>query len=163
MKTVGTSRRLSGWHVLLVLVGFFGVIFAVNGVFMYMALSTHTGGESSPYQRGLAYNEIIADAARQDAQGWQASLIYERDAHRLTLDLTDDAGAPLSGLSVDAVAGRPTTSRHDATVDFVERSPGHYEVGLRLEPGQWVVTLAARPRPMDEPSYRLKQRVFVKE
>ncbi len=52
---------LTGRHVLLIFLAFFGSIFAVNGWFLYSALSTHTGVVAvEPYRKGLAYNERIA-------------------------------------------------------------------------------------------------------
>ena len=48
LKETGLDQRLwdgtlQGCHVLALLVGFFGVVFAVNGYFLAAALSTHTG------------------------------------------------------------------------------------------------------------------------
>ena len=59
-------ERLSGRHILGILAGFFGIVFAVNGFFIYRALSTHSGEVASePYAQGLAYNDRIAAAVRQ--------------------------------------------------------------------------------------------------
>ena len=62
------AARLDGRHVLMMLFAFFGVIFAVNGYFLFSALSTHTGVVAvEPYRKGLAYNH--ADRRRRTAGG----------------------------------------------------------------------------------------------
>ncbi len=64
----------------MLLIAFFGVIFAVNGYFLYSALSTHTGVVAiEPYRKGLAYNERIAADERQKALGWQRQTSLARD------------------------------------------------------------------------------------
>ena len=55
-----SPRRWTGWTVLITLLGFFGVIFAVNGVMIYAALSTLSGTETdSAYQAGLQYEREV--------------------------------------------------------------------------------------------------------
>ena len=57
---------LTGRHVLMMLIAFFGVIFAVNGVFLYAAISTFDGTDtSSAYQKGIDYNTTIAESEEQ--------------------------------------------------------------------------------------------------
>jgi len=64
-------QGLRGRHVLFAFLGFFGVIFAVNGVFLYAALSTHTGVVANePYRKGLNYNQRIAAFQAQEQLGW---------------------------------------------------------------------------------------------
>ena len=51
---------ITGRHVLIGMLVFFGVILGVNGMFLYSALSTYTGVVSDePYRKGLNYNERI--------------------------------------------------------------------------------------------------------
>ena len=68
MAAVKTERgTIQGWHVLVGMIVFFGIIFAVNGVFLVSALNTHTGIVSQqPYRKGLDYNARIAADARQE-------------------------------------------------------------------------------------------------
>ena len=58
-----SPRQWTGWTVLITLLGFFGVIFAVNGVMIYAALSTLSGTDTdSAYQAGLQYEQEVAQA-----------------------------------------------------------------------------------------------------
>jgi nitrogen fixation protein FixH len=163
--TTWLADGLKGRHVLLALFGFFGLIFVVNGIFVYYALSTFGGGETTdPYRKGLNYNETIAEAARQDQQGWRAQVIYAAAAGRLAFNLTDSEGRPVSGLHFTGTLSRPVTDREDTRVTFKEAPSGTYTADVRLAPGQWVVELSSEELSRDgAPSYRLKQRLFVAE
>ena len=61
------SRQLTGRTVLVWLVAFFGVVFAVNAVMIHAAISTFGGVETaSSYKAGLAFEqEVEAGAARR--------------------------------------------------------------------------------------------------
>ena len=117
--------RLQGRHVLAIALTFFGVVFAVNGVFLFAALSTHTGVVANePYRKGLAYNARIAAADRQDHLGWSDAVSMSADG-TVSLALADKAGAAIEGLQVQATIGRPSTGRYDRTVALVEGPAGH--------------------------------------
>ena len=79
------QQGVGGRHVLMVVLGFFGVVFVVNGVMIYSALSTHTGlVANEPYRKGLHYNERIEADERQARLGWSDSIEIGRDG-RVTL------------------------------------------------------------------------------
>jgi nitrogen fixation protein FixH len=156
-------KGIEGRHVLLALLGFFGAILIVNGVFLYYALATFGGGDtSSPYQKGLRYNQTIAEAARLVERGWSSGLAYDRSAGRISLRLRDRQDQPVRGLSIGGSAGRPATDRQDVRFEFEEAEPGTYVAELELGSGQWVVQLRSEQLSRgDAPAYRLKQRLFV--
>jgi nitrogen fixation protein FixH len=145
-------------------VGFFVVVFAVNGVMIWFAVSSWTGLEAdNSYERGLAYNRAIEAAKEQQALGWRADFRFaQTSAGRgiLELDLNGRDGARLQGARVDALLVRPTQEGHDFELALGEREPGRYlaEVELPL-PGQWEVRLAARTRGE---VYRLSPRIYLK-
>ena len=57
------ARKVTGRMVLLCLLGFFAIVFAVNGVMIHEALSTFGGVETeSAYQAGRKYEEDVAMA-----------------------------------------------------------------------------------------------------
>ena len=58
MKRAKKPRELTGRHVLLWIVGFFAVIFAVNGILVRAATSTFGGLETqSSYKAGLMFED----------------------------------------------------------------------------------------------------------
>ncbi len=155
---------LKGKHVLIAFLGFFGVIFAVNGVFLYSAISTYTGVVAQePYRKGLQYNDRIAAGARQAELGWTETIEVNSDA--VILRLTDRAGKPVSGLRIEGVLGRPSTNPHDIALSFSEIDTGRYAVDVgAIEPGSWMVNIeAAWPRSESrEPVYRARKRLWLK-
>jgi nitrogen fixation protein FixH len=157
------KNGLQGRHVLLGLVAFFGVMLVANGIFLFYALATFGGGDTSdPYRKGLHYNDVLAEAVTQDARGWRGDLAYDRAAGRLTVALRDSAGHELRGLHVEGAVGRPATDRQDVAANFDEMLPGVYAAAVRLAPGQWIVSVAAdEPAAPGDAPYRLKRRLFV--
>jgi nitrogen fixation protein FixH len=157
------ANGIEGRHVLISLLLFFGVMLLANGIFLYYALATFAGGDTSdPYRQGQHYNETIADATRQEKQGWGTILTYQRGPQRLSLSVSDKAGRQVSGLHLDAALGRPATDKDDFTVKLTEVSQGVYAADARLAPGQWLVSVTAHD-PAGGSLYRLKQRLWVGE
>ncbi len=151
MKTDGWfANGITGRHVLVSLVVFFGVMLIANGLFVYFALSTFTGSDSDPYRRGLHYNDTIAAAERQTEKGWQSALSYDAAKRRLLLGLSDGKSRPVTGLQIKAVVGRPVTDKEDRALSLKEEAGGVYAAEIDLPPGQWVIS-AATP---DEPRVR---------
>lgn len=151
---------LQGRHVLAMMIAFFGVVFAVNGVFLYQAIATYTGVVSvEPYRKGLRYNERIEAERRQDALGWRDSV--ELDASgRLSLQLADEAGRPVGGLKIAAVVGRPSTGAGDKRLVLEETSPGHYAAtASALDAGAWLVTIETDGNGSG--IYRLRKRIWL--
>lgn len=126
---------LTGYHVLLFVCAFFGVIFAVSATFAYYALSTYPGEESNAYARGLHYNETLARAAQIEARGWHRSVRY-RDG-RITVTLADKHGKPVAAQNVDVQLRRPATNRFDTIAKLQEQTPGTYAAAVPLDEGSW--------------------------
>ena len=155
---------LTGWHVLMMFLGFFGVIFAVNGYFMYSALSTNTGVVANePYRKGLAYNNRIAAEERQAALGWTHGIDLGVDG-ALQFTLADSVGKSVEGLIVVAVVQRPATETFDHKLKLTEAAPGRYTASAgTLDNGNWIVSVEARRAASDtEPTYRARRRLWLK-
>lgn len=174
--TLPTARRqpqfiVSGRHVLVAILAFFGVVFGVNGVLLWQAIATHSGlVANEPYRKGLNYNDRIAADERQQALGWSASLRVE-DGGTIVVSMMDRAEKPVVGLDITGTFGRPTTVRDDRRSRFVERAPGLYVATADLTAGAWLLTLevwpqASRELPRGEgadgPIYRMKRRLWLK-
>ncbi len=100
-----SGKPLKGWHVLVWLLAFFGVMFAVNGVFVAKAISSFPGeSERKSYRQGLDYNATLASRRAQAALGWGMAVGLERDgdAARLLVRVKDADEAPVSGLRLVA-------------------------------------------------------------
>ena len=134
-------REFTGRHVLLWLVGFFVVVFAVNAVLVRAAISTFGGVETaSSYRAGLQFEHEVAVAERQDALHWQVSGKLRRDgAGQAVLDITarDARGAALAGLTADARLAHPADERLDRVIAVRTVAAGVFHGQAAAQPGQW--------------------------
>jgi nitrogen fixation protein FixH len=168
--TLPTARReggIDGRTVLLTFLGFFGVVFAVNGLLLYYALATHSGVVAQePYRKGLAYNDRIAADARQSELGWSLS-IDPAMSGRIALSFTDGEARPVPGLIVAGRIGRPASSHGERRLTFAEVEPGRYVAATGpLEAGTWQADIDARRATLtsasDDPVYRARRRLWLK-
>jgi nitrogen fixation protein FixH len=134
-------RELTGRAVLLWLVAFFGVVFAVNGIMVKAATSTFGGVEtSSSYKAGQVFEQEVARAGRQDARHWRVAGRIARDRNgEAVLDLTarDETGAPLTGLSATARLAHPADERLDRVIELARIGAGEFKGEAGASPGQW--------------------------
>jgi nitrogen fixation protein FixH len=157
--------ELKGWHVLLILLGFFGVTIGVNALFATYALSTFSGeDESKPYLRGLAYNETLAKRAAQAVLNWQATIEIAREGENdalVSVSIMAGDGTPLSALEVEATLRRPVDARRDRTVRLEAVGDGAYRGRVAdVERGQWDVV--ARAAAAGGAAFEAERRVMLK-
>jgi nitrogen fixation protein FixH len=130
----------TGRKMLLIIVTFFGVIIAVNGTMLTLAVKTFGGlVVSNSYVASQSFNDDIATAKSQPIRGW--SLDLATDADTVTLILHDRDGSALSGLELLLQIARPTHGRSTVTVPLSEMEPGKYSGKAVLAPGQWLGTI----------------------
>lgn len=139
--------RLTGLHVLLMLVAFFGIVASVNIVMIRLALKTHSGEVTAhPYEKGLAYNAAIREAREQEARGWKVDGTVSRATDGKALievSARDAAGAPLTGLKLHGLLAAPADTKRDHAVELVEAAPGVYRGATPAQKGQWDLDLTA--------------------
>ncbi len=158
---------IKGWHVLACILVFFGIIFAVNGIFLVAALETHTGLVSvQPYRKGLDYNQRIAAHDEQRRSGWKHRLQLDAKAGLVRLTFTDRHERAVSGLRLAGMIGRPSTAQHDRSIVLAETSSaGVYAAQLDALPaGNWLIQIEASKQTPEGPRivYRLKERAWLK-
>lgn len=164
MASTPGQWELKGRHVLAIFLGFFGVIFAVNGYFLYSALSTHTGiVANEPYRKGLAYNSRISADERQAELKWTDAIVLSPDG-TVEVTMTGPDGAKVAGLSLTGTLGRPATSEFDRQLRFAEIAPGVYKmVAGAIGTGSWLIAIEGRTSAgATEPSYRARRRLWLK-
>jgi nitrogen fixation protein FixH len=157
------AKGIEGRHVLWALIGFFGVMLIVNAIFVYFAVVTFSGGDTSdPYRKGLHYNDTLEAAERQAERGWRTEVEYDEKTGRLQFSFVDKKMAPVTGLRIGAMLSRPATDREDRQVVLAEVSEGVYVATVHLSPGLWVISIASRKAGESGGSaYRIKRRLFV--
>ncbi len=155
---------LTGRAVLLWLVGFFVVVFAVNAVLVRAAISTFGGVETlSSYKAGLLFEQEAGLAQRQDALHWQVSGKLARDgAGEAQLDVSarDAQGAPLAGLTADARLAHPADDRLDRIIAVRPVAAGVFHGAAQAQPGQWELIIDLYRG--DERVFRSRSRVTLR-
>jgi nitrogen fixation protein FixH len=147
MPTSSVSPKpLTGRLVLIMLLGFFGVVFGVNFTLMELAIATLPGTEvDSAYSASLGYEREIAAAHDQTARKWKVEAHIERDGSggaTLQVDARDDSGRPVTGLKFQGTLERPTDKRADLAVSLAEVGIGIYRGSApAVAPGQWDLVL----------------------
>jgi len=137
-----SGRSITGRMVLTWLLTFFGVIIAVNGAFVYFALSSWPGlSNEQAYEDGLAYNKTLDAAKLQHDEGWK-SLLDLGANEQLRVRFFDKTGVLVTGLSPTAQVGRATHEDEDRALSFRETEPGIYTAPVAgLASGLWKVEL----------------------
>jgi len=141
-----SPKPLTGRLVLIMLLGFFGIVFGVNFTLMELAIATLPGTEvDSAYSASLGYEKEIAAAHDQTARKWKVEAHIERDGSggtTLQVDARDDSGRPMTGLKFQGTLERPTDKRADLAVSLAEVGIGIYRGSApAVAPGQWDLVL----------------------
>jgi len=158
-----SGRNLNGFHVLAAFIGFFLVIFAVNGVMIYKAETTFGGLDTdNAYRKGLNYNDRISEAETQAKLGWSDRLDYAAETKRMRVYLTDQTGSAIPGLTVIATLQRPATSRYDHDVALTQTGDTYEADVGNLDPGWWTVNIHAHRGNEVTPLYEARRRLWIK-
>ncbi|MEP9375131.1 FixH family protein [Aquabacter sp. CN5-332] len=133
--------EITGRFVLLCILGFFGIVIAVNVVMARYAVSTFGGVETaSAYKAGLAFRGEELAAGQQAERQWQVEAqVRDFGAGERIIALTalDARGRPLMGLEATARLAHPTDARRDASVVLIDLGAGRYSATIEAAPGQW--------------------------
>ena len=137
--------QLKGWHVLLIMLAFFGVMFTVNGFFLYSAITSFPGEDvEKSYLQGVHYNDTLEARRAQAELGWTVRAGLS-GADRVAVQVTDADETPVTGLAVSAKLRRLATGAEDVTVELTAAGqPGYYAADLpEITSGQWELIVTA--------------------
>jgi len=133
-----TDKPITGRKVLLMFVGFFGVITAVNITMAYQAILTFPGLEvRNSY---VASQSFDRRRAAQQALGWDVSADIE--GRVLTLHIRDAAGKSVQVSNLAATLGRATNTRQDQNLNFGFDGDA-YLAPVVAAPGYWHLRISA--------------------
>jgi len=135
--------RITGRHVALGLVLFFGIIVVLNVLFATLAYRTFSGqAASNPYTAGLMFNRTLAQREAQTKLGWH--VVFRQTESDASLVFTDRDGQPLDGLTITAVLERPATEAGRRPTDFTPEGGGVYTADIAGLSGAWDIKATAR-------------------
>lgn len=158
------TKILTGRKVALWLGSFFLIVFAVNGLMTYLALTSWGGLETEgAYRKGLAYNQEIKAAREQELSGWKINLdpvpILLQDSLHVTLIKPKDSMIPSL---VKAYISRPATDKYDQTLILMPDTKKHFSAPLSLPfYGQWNINILVKTS--DNITYSLNKRIYIKD
>lgn len=138
-----TKGRITGWHVLIGVVAFFGVVIAADTFYIVKAYRTFSGQvASNPYEAGRQFNRTLAQRERAAALGWTAT-VQAPVPGQVALRMTDRDGRPLTSLSLTGSLERPATEAGRQTLSFTHAGDGVYRAAARID-GAWDLRAVAR-------------------
>lgn len=143
-KPETTVRRLTGRHVLIGLLLFFGFVTVVNIVMITAAISTFGGLKTrSSYQAGIEFSAQTRRAQEQDALGWRVDVEVggDADARVFTVEVMDSSGSPMVDLNATMTLEHPADQRRDRLVDLSETADGIYSGEVAVPRGVWALQL----------------------
>jgi len=141
-ETNDTGRKLTGWHVLAMFGGGFGIIITVNVFMATQAVTTFPGLEvSSSYADSQTFDDR---RVAQEALGWNASV--ETTPDQLVLTLVDEDGRPVFPAELEALLTRPTTRADDQEMVFTRGAGGALVSPAEIAPGRWRLRLTGAAR-----------------
>ena len=137
-QTANRSR-----HIPWLFVAGFALVIAVNAAMVTFAVGSFSGLYTpQPRDRGLHYNEIVAERDARDALGWKIDVVWRAETGRLEVSVRDAAGQPLAGAQVAADLVRPAEKRPPLPVLFAATDVGRFAGDVTLPArGNWDLDL----------------------
>lgn len=132
-RMAANQASINGRHVTLMLVGFFGVIIAVNITMAHLARSSFGGTVvNNSYVASQSFNHWLAQARAQARLGWATPVML--DAHRHVV-----ISVPGAGFAASAIARHPLGRADDVALAFVGDGRGRLVSAAPLPAGRWHV------------------------
>lgn len=157
-QAVHKSDRWIPWSI----VAFFVVVAILDGIFVYLATSSHTGVVTKhAYEEGLNYNDTVAEAEAQASLGWTSDIeiVAVGDKDQLVFRLADANGAAIEGAMARAEFIRPTQEGMDFGMPLEQNGAGQYVATVAFpRAGQWDVRVFVQWK---QKRYQQTKRVVV--
>ncbi|MEC9342786.1 MAG: FixH family protein, partial [Pseudomonadota bacterium] len=135
--------EFTGWHMLAVMVLFFGTIISVNLTLAWFAAHSWTGlVVKNSYVASQEFNEKARMARAQSALG-HVGRLESRDGE-IAFSFLDAAGRPVTTQRVEVKVGRPTHQRDDRVLVLDHAGAGEHTAAAVLAPGIWQADVTAR-------------------
>ncbi len=160
--------RLTGWHVLAMLIAFFAVVASVNVYMMTTAIRTMPGLDArNGYDVSQNFNrEELAAAQAQAQRGWQSDARLSLVSRVLDVELRfrDRVSKPLDGLAVTIVLQHPAQRGRDRAITLAPRGDGLYAAKLDgVDAGGWGLVIEAHNLETGERLFLSRHRLALKD
>jgi len=136
-------ETFTGWHMLTVMVLFFGTIVSVNLTMAYFATSSWSGLlVKNTYVASQKFDDDVAQNREMLERGWVSDLTM--DGRTITYSLVDATGRPVVADTVTASVYRPVGVLDDQSVTLTQSGEGVYSTALTVDSGQWIARITAQ-------------------
>jgi nitrogen fixation protein FixH len=127
--------QFTGRHMAAIMVGFFGVVIAVNIGMARVAGSTFGGVVvENSYVASQNYNRWLHEAAAEKALGWRLTAGRRAD-DRVTVTVSGPAGSD----RLTGIARHPLGAAPDRPLAFSRNADGSFLSDQALPDGRWIV------------------------
>lgn len=135
------ARVFTGWHMLAIMLAFFGTIIAVNVTMAWLASSSWSGMLSkNTYVASQDFNKNAARAREWAKQGFGGELTLEDGMVRYRLAGPAEVVAGID--HIEATFHRPVGDKQDFVIRLAP-ADGVFSAPRALSAGPWIVDLAA--------------------
>jgi nitrogen fixation protein FixH len=158
MSVARSNNGFTGWHMLTIMVAFFGTIVAVNVLMAFLASSSWSGMLSkNTYVASQDFNKNAARAREWARQGFKGDLTFEGGVVRYRMEGPSQV---LAGIDrVEAIFHRPVGDRQDFSMTLTRQDDQFVAPG-ELGAGPWIVDVAAMRK--DELVFHQAERIVAK-
>ena len=140
MNHPAAVRAFTGRHMLVWMVGFFGVVILVNIIMARFAISTFGGTVvDNSYVASQQFNGWLAQARAQEKLGWTSQISL--DARRRPVLVIRDATGGAAGFAASGTAHHPLGRAPDKVLAFASAADGRLVSATSLPAGRWLVRL----------------------
>lgn len=139
----------------------FAIVVGVNAIMITFAVGSFSGLYTpKPRERGLHYNDVVAEQKTRDALGWRIETGWQAETGRLELAVSDAAGRPLTGALVSAELVRPVEKRPPVAVTLATTDAGKFAGFVELPVrGNWDLDVVVE---RDGDRFAQTRRLFLK-
>ncbi|MER0236904.1 FixH family protein [Fulvimarina sp. MAC8] len=139
LDTILARREFTGWHMLAVMLAFFGTVIGVNVTMAIYASSTWSGlVVENSYVASQHFDTDAAERRRENALGYKLAARYENGVFSLK---ALQAGEPKTIESVKVELGRPVGAVETLALHGTGRSARTADIALA--PGAWEADVSA--------------------
>ncbi|WP_027489144.1 FixH family protein [Allorhizobium undicola] len=139
---IGKSFTFTGWHMLLTICSFFGVIIAVNFTMAWYASHSWSGiVVENTYVASQQFNETTAEIRAILDSGVTGKMAVQQGI--ITYDLQIPGKGPVNADKVVANFKRPVGTAQDFSIELRPEAPGHFVGAHPAGPGHWIYEVVA--------------------
>lgn len=141
------------------------LVVTVNATLVYFAMHSWGGLVSDhAFERGIAYNRLIAEAAAEEALGWKADIAYQAagggKSAAVIVSLRKADGKAMDRAAVALEAARPVEAAAPVALALRYVGDGRYAAdAAALRAGQWDVRMTVADNGREA---HFTHRIFVR-